>query len=254
MPAPASLSAVTDGLADFSDVLAAAGGLAAIAAIIGMLLVLPLYLTQRREIKRLLKWQELEPERGDEGAPAATAPIPARPTTATALSPAERITLDRPALERITAERAALESPSLWRRLLARGPRHPLVLTALTVVVAVVIVAAVALTASLTQPEGGDGPGLDRGEVELVVLNGSSTPALAGKVADSLGAAGFEDIRTGTTGTSRQTIVLFAPGSRRAARVLGRELGVQVIQPLDRETRSRAPGAEVVVVAGEDRA
>jgi hypothetical protein len=243
------------------ELLIRAGGFAALVSLFGLLFVLPLYLSQRREIRRLLRWQELEPNRGDEGSEldvpagsgAATATAVARPGQT---SPAARVTADRPALARITAERAAVESPSFWRRLIARGPRHPLVLSALAVLLAVAAVAAVATQTGTfsSDDEETAGGGLDRASVDLVVLNGSSKAGLAQKVTDTLTAAGFEQIRTGATGTQKQTVVLFEKGNEKTARALKRELGVNVIQPMDRTTRSLAQGADVVVVAGEDRA
>jgi len=198
----------------------------------------------------------LEPARGERGdgpvgqGTAATAPAaPAR-----GLSPAERVTADRPALERLTAERAAIESPSFWRRLIARGPRHPLVLAGLALVLAVSLVVVVSLTGSIGDNDPDTSGRFDRTAVSLVVLNGSSKTALADKVADSLNAAGFEDVRTGTTATSRQTVVLYDKGNRRAAEILRRELGVNVVQRLDRAAKAAAPEADVVVVAGEDYA
>jgi hypothetical protein len=249
--------------ADFSisELVTRAGALAAVAATIGLLLVLPLYLTQRREVRRLLEWQQREPERGDSGSQAPAAPAPAAPGVAVPrvpqtgpLTPAERVTADRPALERITTERPALTSPSFWSKLIARGPRHPLVISGVALLVGVAAVAAVALTGPGRGEEAAQGSNLDRSAIGVVVLNGSSQTALAGKVADSLAADGFTDVRTGTTGTSRQTVVLFARQRRREATAVSRRLGVKVIQPLDRPLRAVAPEADVVVVAGEDRA
>lgn len=246
--------------ADFSmsELVTRAGALAAIGATVGLLLVLPLYLTQRREVRRLLDWQQREPERGDPGpavAPRPTSAAPVgRPTQPGALTPAERVTADRPALERITTERSAVTSPSFWSGLIARGPRHPLVLSAIALLIGVAAVAAVALTGPGVGEEERKGSSLDRSAVNVVVLNGSSQTALAGKVADSLAADGFTDVRTGTTGTSAQTVVLFAKRRRREATAVSRRLGVKVIQPLDRRLRAIAPEADVVVVAGEDRA
>lgn len=254
MEAGALLIAATD--FSMSELVTRAGALAAIGATIGLLLVLPLYLTQRREVRRLLDWQEREPERGDPGSPPMPAPLTATPVPVQtgALTPAERVTADRPALERITTERPAVTSPSFWSRLIARGPRHPLVISAVALVIGVAAVAAVALTGPGGTEDATKGTNLDRSAVNVVVLNGSSRTALAGKVADSLAAAGFTDVRTGTTGTSGQTVVLFNKQRRREAMAVSRRLGVKVIQPLDRQLRAVAPEADVVVVAGEDRA
>jgi hypothetical protein len=263
------LLAAGDGLG--RGLLLQAGGAAGLFAIIAMILVVPLYVTQRREVKRLLRWKELEPERGDDGAPA---PAPVAPATAAApatasypatprptggyMSPAERVTADRPALSRITAERAAIQSPSFWRRLLARGPRHPLVLSLIAIFVAALVVVAVGLLSGGLSVDTGDSPGgsdaFDRAEVPVVVLNASGTAGLADRVADDVAAAGFENVRTGATGSSSQTVVLYDKGQKREAGAVARELGVEVLQPIDRESRSIAPEAAVVIVAGEDRA
>lgn len=238
-----------------AELITKAGGAAAAFSLLGMLVVLPLFVSQRREIQRLTRWRELEPHRGESGDDPISAPAPVSATRPGELSPLERVTGERPALERITAERAALESPSFWRRLIARGPRHPLILSAVAILLAVIAVVIVSLSGRLSDQQGPGGEArFDRTSVDLVVLNGSSTNSLAGKVADSLTAAGFEQVRTGVTGTSKQTVVLYDKGNRRAGRVLKRELGAKLLEPLDRATRAAAPGADVVVVAGEDRA
>ena len=269
------LFAAANGLG--KGLLVQAGAAAALISIIAMALVIPLYLTQRRELKRLERWRELEPERGDEGAvhpvvatatPAApaTAGFPAQPPPATGstsarptggfMTPAERVTADRPALSRITAERAAIQSPSFWRRLIARGPRHPLVLSLIAILLAGGAVAAVYLGSNnFGEGEAGKGGGgFDRAEVALVILNASSTAGLADRVADDVAAAGFSDVRTGATGSTNQTVVLFSDGNKREANTVARELGVDILQPMDRDTRAIAPDADVVVIAGEDRA
>jgi hypothetical protein len=259
--------AATHGIGE--DLLIRVGGAAGLIAVIALALVVPLYVTQRREVKRLLRWRELEPERGDEGAPQAYAPGVAA-TTATAvarpvtggystgrMTPAERVTADRPALGRITAERAAIQSPSFWRRLIARGPRHPLVLALIAILIAGGAVAYVGLSSnslSDKEPNKGNGANLDKAAVAVIILNGSSTPALADRVADDVSSDGFTNVRTGVTGESNQTVVLYDKGFKRAAKSVGENLGVEVLQPINREIQAVAPDADVVVIAGEDRA
>lgn len=272
---PDVLLAASKGLGQ--DLLLQAGGAAAVVSLIAMALVVPLYVTQRREVKRLERWRELEPERGDEGAPvvaaagtiapaSSTGGYPAqvapaagtaatRPATGGYMTPAERVTADRPALKRITAERAAIQSPSFWRRLLARGPRHPLVLSVIAIVLAGAVVTAVYLSSGKFGDNGREkGAGFDRSEVSLVVLNGAGTTGLADRVADDAAAVGFSDVRTGVTGETNQSVVLFDKGSKREASTVARLLGIDILQPIQRDVRAIAPDADVVVVAGEDRA
>ncbi len=250
------------------DLIIPLGAAAGTIAVIAIALVLPLYVSQRREVRRLMRWREREPERGDEGAPEPVAA--AMPTTGSAaavrpaasygagtrMTPAERVTADRPALSRITAERAALQSPSFWRRLMARGPRHPLVLSLIGILLAVgAVVVAFHLTDQLGGgTKSGAGAGFDKSQVPVVVLNASSTPAVAEKVAHRISSRGFTQVRTGVTGETKQTVILYAKGSKHQAAVVGRALKAKVLQPIDRARQALAPDADVVVVAGEDRA
>jgi hypothetical protein len=134
------------------------GKYVAIPAMLGVLLLLPLYLSQRRDLRRLRGWMEREPGFPPEdivaseaildraeveletllGSPAAaSAPTEVREPTAvrppppgpagtdpgTGIAPipaAQRVTAERPALERITMERAALEPHPRWRGFASR--------------------------------------------------------------------------------------------------------------------------------------
>ena len=53
-----------------------------------------------------------------------------------------------------------------------------------------------------------------------------------------------------------RTAVLYADGEKPAAQKVARDLGVDkaTVEPVDRETRRLAGDADVVVIAGEDRA
>jgi hypothetical protein len=243
-----------------TDVLGPAGAAAAILATIGLLLVLPLYLTQRREIIRLLQWQEREPERGDTGAPhgpaTGTGEAAARPPRIGPMTPAERVTADRPALSRITAEHRALESPSFWRRLIAGGPRHPILLSLATLLIATLGVVIVALVIELGDDgdtSGGGGGG--RPPTSVIVLNASSESGLANEIGDQIASKQFAVNKLGAAKEpSQQTIVYFGEGSRKAAQKISKQLHTAVVQPFNDEVRSEADGADLVVIAGEDRA
>ena len=233
------------------------GGGAAFLALLGMLVLLPIFISQRREIGRLIDWYEREPEAGDQG------PRPALPQTGSfrttgPMTAAERVTSERPALARVgTAEYAAieLERASLWRRVVIRGPRHPLVLS----IIALVVAAAAIITVGLllrADSNDGRGGGLDRAAVEVVVLNASSSSGLAASVGDQVAADDFTVTETTVAQDNvANSEVQYAADVKRAkqmARAVARSLGITVGGPFDTYSKAKAAGADVVVIAGED--
>ena len=87
------------------------------------------------------------------------------------------------------------------------------------------------------------------------MLNGSEISGLAGNVADDVIANGFD--RGAVSAASRsysQTVVMYAPNHQRQGRLVARALGVEPVQPIDRASAKRAGEADVVVIAGDDRA
>jgi hypothetical protein len=185
-------------------------------------------------------------------------PAPATPVPPSR-SPAARVTSERPALERITTERAALQPHPRWHRLLRRVGQ-PRVLGLVALLAVVLGIAAIFGSERLIQNGGESGhhakPGaIVPGDVEVAVLNGTSVPGLAGKVGDDVRVNGF---KLGTISNSRtrfdQTVVMYQPGQRRAAKRVAHDLGVQPVQKIDRQTEQAAGGADVVVIAGADRA
>ena len=202
-----------------------------------------------------------EPDAGGQTAAASTLapPAPETPAPAPPLPPAQRVTHERPALERITMERAALQPHPRWRRLVGRIGQ-PGVLSA--VAAAAVVLGLVAIFGSgelLGGDEGskhGPRPGaVVPGDVEVAVLNGTSAPGLAAKVGDDVRVNGF---KLGTVTNSRdqfdQTVVMYERGQQRAAKKVAHDLGVKPVQPIDRQTEQTAGDADVVVIAGADRA
>lgn len=250
MHAALSLLAALDTDFKVEDIYVPAGAAAGILAIIGLALVFPLFRNHRQEIKRLVAWQEREPERGDDGTEDF---FPVSGPVTGEMTPAERVTADRPALQRITAEHAALESPSFFKRLIARGPTHPLLLSLVGVVAAVGIVFAIN-SAGQTDPEEDAPAKLDRSQVQLAILNGSSEKSLARKVASNLEQEGFPAPQIGSAAQRNKTIVFYAPKQKRAANVVARDLNADV-EKLDPELRGEFVDrdADVVVVVGEDR-
>lgn len=268
---------------ELSELIDRTGSIVAIPAVLALFLLVPLYLSQRRDIARLRAWMEREPghpvsdlsasearldraetelERltgeGGEPAPTVVQPRP-KPMGAAARTAAARVTSERPALARITMERAALEPHPRWRRFADRVTR-PWALAAIAAVAAVVGAGAILGSQQLLR-EGGDrdrrGDGFDRSEVTVSVLNGTEFGGLAGKVQSDVAANGYDVGAVGGTESGfEQTIVMYRPGERRAARVVARDLGVgrADVERMDDTTAALAGDAGVVVIAGEDRA
>ena len=233
------------------------GGGAAILALFGMLVLLPIFISQRREIGRLIDWYEREPEAGDQG-PQVARPVTGgfRPTGQ--MTAAERVTSERPALVRVgTAEYAALEldRASLWRRIVIRGPRHPLVLSLIALLVAAAAIITVGLVLRADN-DGRRGGGLDRASVDVVVLNASSSSGLAAALGDEVAADDFNVTDTTVADDNvPKSEVQYADDVKRAkqmARAVARSLGITVGGPFDAFSKARANGADVIVIAGED--
>jgi hypothetical protein len=257
-----------------------------LAAAVGFLFLLALYLSQRRDLVRLRAWMaaapthpgedlarsealldraeaELEEILGVEPPPegvveptAVAPPTPAGP--ATPVPPSHPITSERPALEQITTEREALLPHPRWRRFTARVSQ-PRVLG--LIALGSVILGLVGIFGSERLLNNNAGPetttkagAVVPQDVTVAVLNGTSVPSLGAKVADTVRVSGFN---VGDVGTSRkeydQTVVMYERGQKRAAKKVARDLGVKVVQQIDRPTQAESAGADVVVIAGRDR-
>jgi hypothetical protein len=274
---------VRETLVELFELMNRTGSFAAIPAALAVFLLLPLYLSQRRDIARLRTWMEREPahpaadlrasearldrteaelerlgvEDGETAATLVKPPPVAGPSTPR--SAAERVTSERPALARITMERAALEPHSRWRRFAERAtqPRILVVIAAAAVLVGVTAI----LGSQQLLRDGGirDEPGraFERSAVTVSVLNGTEFGGLAGKVQSDIAANGYQvDTVGGTESGFERTVVMHRPGERRGARVVARDLGVRPadVQRMDRTTARLGGNAGVVVIVGEDRA
>jgi hypothetical protein len=253
------------------------GGFIALGALVGVLLLLPLYLSQRRDVKRLRAWMEVEPDYPAENLATSEQRLDAAEleletitgetmiaepdagvTPAGGVSAAMRVTHERPALERITMERAALLPHPRWRRFVSRVTQ-PRVLVAIGVAALVLGVAGIVVTQDLLSTD--DGPrgehvgAIDPADVEVAVLNGTSINGLAGKVASDVEASGYKvGAITNTAPGVKKTEVFFVDHQKPEAQKVARDIGVEKVGPLDKELRDLAAGADVVVIAGEDRA
>jgi hypothetical protein len=97
---------------------------------------------------------------------------------------------------------------------------------------------------------------VDRGNVVVSVLNGTTVPGLAAQVADEIQRGGFKRGAVTNAGTQQEatTTVLYAPGQKAAAQEVASLIKIKKVQPLDANTQVVAgPDAAVVVTVGADR-
>ena len=251
------------------------GGFIAAGAVLGLILLLPLYLSQRRDVKRLRVLREADPDYAAENLSTserrldsaeteleeitgATAVAPPEPggTPAGGIPAATRVTHERPALERITMERAALAPHPRWRHFVDRATQ-PRVLVAIGAEqqrggAAIFVSQALLSDDELPQQRVGR---IVPGEVDVAIFNGTSINGLAGKVASDIEAAGYKVVAiTNTEPGFANTEVLYEDRQKPAAQKVAGDLGVRKVEPLDRDLRRQAENADVVVIAGEDRA
>jgi hypothetical protein len=182
---------------------------------------------------------------------------------------AERVSAERPAAVRDRpigpAEPAMTESvtvyrESAWRSWLRRGPTT---WELLWVMAGAFLLGVLIVGGSQVLLSDGDGEvptttagaGIVKQDVEVAVLNGTAVPGLAARVGDDVEANGYTlGAVTNSETPAMETVVLYERGHEEEAQVVARDLGVEVVQLLDPDTRELAVGADVVVVAGEDRA
>lgn len=252
MPIDLSIPAAADSLLG-KGLLEPLGGLAALFAMAGMLLLLPIFISQRREVARLTEWKDQDPEAGTREFRAL--PAPPAPVAAGRSSAAARVTSERPALARVgTAEHRALELERApwWRRVIERGPRHPLVISLMAVLAggAIFFAAAHFLRAG---DEGGNGAPIDPATVSVVVLNASTSAGLAGDLSNQLATDSFDVAGTSVAkAETPKSVVKYSTDNKRQARAVAKALGISTIEPFDKEAEAAADGADVVVVAGDD--
>ncbi len=254
---------------EITNIVDQAGAIVALAAAVGIVLLLPLYLSQRRDLHRLVEWMDSEPEHATQDtvsseqildrAEAEIERLTGEHPVVGAGEPsgaAARVTSERPALERVTMERAALLPHPRWRRFRDRvtQPRWLAGIAAVAVLLAVGGIIGSQLLLE-TEDEGRRAARVDTADTTVAVLNGTTVAGLGQKVGDDVKANDFTlgDVTTFPE-TVQQTVVLFEKGSEGPARRLSAKLGGVPVQPIDREAQRLAGGADVVVIAGQDRA
>ncbi|HZH24467.1 MAG TPA: LytR C-terminal domain-containing protein, partial [Solirubrobacteraceae bacterium] len=109
-----------------------------------------------------------------------------------------------------------------------------------------------------TTTEGTGRPVTPAAETNVAVLNGTTFTGLAGQLADRIAQEGGYKRGATETNTRDQTLqsstVFYADGFRSQARKVAELLSIDALEPIDEDTQSLAPEADVVVLAGADQA
>jgi len=255
--------------------------LVATASALGILLVAPLYLSQRRDLQRLREWMQHDPsyaatdvakseqrldraeleleqiyaERGipmpgtEEHATEATAAYPP------GMAPGARVTGERPALTQVTMERAALEPHPSWHRFgrLATQPRWMAVVALVALFVSVAGVIGVQQVLVNEDREGAIGT-TGSGGITVAVLNTTSAGGIGGRVSREIVDSGY--LAGGVQTFVReadQSVVMYQPGGKRAAKRIAKQLEIGAVQQVDQQVEEAVPDADVVVILGQDR-
>lgn len=255
--------------------------LIAAVAVLGVLLVTPLYLSQRRDIRRLREWvaqdaeyaakdygaseqrldrAELELEqlyagRGEQVPGTREHPAGATDVYPPGMTPGARVTSERPALERVTMERAALDPHPRWHRFggLATQPRWMVVIALVALVVSVAGVIGVQQVLIDDEPTGQVGTSESQG-ITVAVFNTTSAAGVAGRVSRQIVESGYlaGEIQSFARDAD-QSVVMYQPGRKRAARQVAKELEIGAVQEVDRQVEAAVPEADVVVILAQDR-
>ena len=276
---------MAEDLLPFSEVTAA---IAAI-SVIGVFLLLPLYLSQRRDVLRLREWMQGNPafpeedlalsdqrldkaerdledaytKRGEpvpgtvefEAIKAATVVSdPKQGQTVGIPAISAEATSDRPALAQVTMERAALQPHPRWKMFVARvtQPRWLAVIGVGALVLGTTGI--VVVDRVLREDDDAAPAATEASGIEVAVLNTTSASGIAGRVATQIEESGFIRGEVGSIERdTSQTLVMYASDQERAAKRVARELGDVAVQRIDREVQAAAGGADVVVILGQDR-
>jgi hypothetical protein len=245
------------------------GAFAGLAAFLGLGLLAMLAFSQGRDVRRLREWAGSAPERDSERKDA---------TSAVAAKRAEEL---RELEESRNAERASIEEREERRRRREAGlpeqtrgerlrgglssfgshlaePRY--------LIAAFLVLVALAAGAVYLVTQGSDGADGERGqaqskaplkpsEIEVTVLNGTSTPGLAAEYGDMVEGKGFQLGAVTNSSTSfLDSVVMFERGSAPEARRVAKALGISQVRLMTSDIASVSGGAPISVIVGEDNA
>jgi hypothetical protein len=234
------------------------GPLLGIAAFLGLAVLAFLLFQQSRDIRRLREWAGRAPERAQEAADAVQAASEAsREEGAEAEAAGEQAPTLR---QRVTAAIASLVE-RLGARLRAVDRRLPVDGRYLLGFLAAAVIAAAVVTSGFGIVGGDDGQRQGRGSApkpKVAVLNGTTVTGLADLVDRRVvEAAGYESGKiTNASSSFANTVVMYVPGERAAAKKLAKavqpKLGETPVQEMPPDVRARSGSAPLALALGLD--
>jgi hypothetical protein len=236
------------------DLVERVGAYAGLAAFFGLAILVLLYFSQARDVRRLREWAGRAPERATEtGAPQHYLP----PTPIEEVSKRQR----RPLRERL-------------RRIHVPQARYLALAAGSLVIIAGAGLAAFQLvgddgeagsSGQRTKRSAGDGGGGQKtttaaanirpSDVTVAVLNGTSIAGLAAQVGEEATADGFTlgTVTNAARTDQTRSEVLYRKGQKPAADLVANRLGVRSTAPIDALSAELAGSFDVVVLVGTDR-
>ncbi len=91
--------------------------------------------------------------------------------------------------------------------------------------------------------------------VTVSVLNGTTVPGLAAQIGDEVESAGFQRGNVANALDQQRTtsVVLYAEGADREAKLVARRLGINAVEPVDPDSQALGGNASVIVIVGADQ-
>jgi phage shock protein PspC (stress-responsive transcriptional regulator) len=245
------------------------GAFAGLAAFLGLAVLALLSFTHGRDIRRLRDWAGSAPERDAERKEQTTTIAAQRAEELRALEEAR--TAEHKAIssreERRQRREEGLPERSRSERLrggfsgLGETASRPSTLIALFVVILALVGGAAYLLLGGSDDGSGGGSGkqasakVKPSDVEVTVLNGTAVPGLAATFGEKVEGKGFQlGAVTNSSSSFAESVVVFRPGRKPEARLVGRQLSIPKMQQMNGEIESVSAGADVAVIVGEDNA
>jgi hypothetical protein len=246
------------------------GSYAGLAAFLGLGVLALLCFTQARDIRRLREWAGSAPERDAERKEATSAVAAQRAEELKALEEARTAEHDAVADRDERRRRREEGLPELtrgerFRAFFSRlGERvaEPRWLVAIFIVLVLIVggVAYALLSGSDEDAKGKNGKQaaakqVKPSEVEVAVLNGTSTPGLAATFGDKIEDRGYQlGAVTNSDEPTETSVVMFTRGHKPEAKKVAKQLQIGEVQMMTTEIKGDSGEANVAVIIGEDDA